>query len=1053
MGNQLAPIGISCIRPCVKGFAGILSCLVWAFAGLAQIAPPGALRVRVIDQDWDVPLAGATVRVMEAETQHSSGDDGNVLFETLQGGSYTLVVTAPGFERKVLGQVVVVPGEAKSEEVRLGGAFTDMEEFVVKDIDFTVGGSELAQLNIRSQSSSLMDNIGSDMMSKAGASTAAAALRMVTGTTIQDGKYAVIRGLGDRYTSTSLNGIRLPNADRDKRAVSMDQIPSALIESVQVTKTFTPDQQGDATGGINIKTKGVPDKTVLQASVSTEYDSNATGNDHFKSYLGGGNDFGGMRGVTKLQFWDSDVGKYPRGGQERQHDSLFIRAEDDHFKSADQQYSSEIKNKAPPANSGFKFAVGDYVGNDDWKFGGLFLGSYSQKYKYRDGIQNYLYKTEEVKNFKLDPNQRQTVETSQDEQLWSAGLTLGAKNENNDIRFTTLYTHQSKDTVELRYKPSNTSTNVTGVDNTVVGYTPGRPPKPITYPTQTRSEKVYSRDYSAIMQYSENANGIAQLAGEHTFSALKDSVLDWSGSYNMAESVEPDRRQISGTYIQKDTLVSDNTATYPNEPVWSAPKVIASTNYMTGGSQQRWQDTREDDLQWQANYKQPYDVAEGWSGWLKTGIFKDYVDRTYRNRIFDVDGGVIAANSETDFTGYSEAVDHKSLGSVSPESTEYDGTQDISAWYLMGRAPLPEWLDVIGGARVESTMMDTKVFPAAGNNNFFVYEKITEATIEKYPNAYTKDQLGLITRNSGTPGEADASIDQCNVLPAGAINLKPVEEISLRLAYAETVARPTFKEITPVRYMDYDSSRVFLGNPDLKMSSLKNYDARLEWRPDKKKADVLAGGVFYKTIKDPIQYSVRSLISPDVDYIYPENYGDAEIKGVEFESRKSLGILSSYLELVSLGGNLTLQESEVKYRKDIRQQLVAAGIKNDSRPMDGQSDILANLNLVYENDASGFNAGLFYNWRGETYSAGDTASSSDYFPAIVEKPIGTLDFIIGYKFRYGEKRYSPIWRLGLEFKNLLDPDIETVYRTPNKDFKRTSYTMGRVYGLSLGCSW
>lgn len=1024
----------------------IFGVLCSAAGAWAQNGAIGALRVRIVDQDWDVPLAGATVQVVEAEKRMVSGEDGNVLFDALPGGAYTLVVSAPGFERKVLSQVVVVAGDAKSEEVRLNGAFTDMDEFVIKDLEITTGASEVTQLNIRSQSSSLMDNVGSDMMSKAGASTAAAALKMVTGASIQEGKYAVIRGLGDRYTSTSINGIRMPNADRDKRAVSMDQIPSAMIESVQVSKTFMPDQQGDATGGINIKTKGMPDKFVLQASVSTEYDSNATGNDQFKSYKGGGNDFGGMRGLNKLNFWDKNTGIYPRGGEEKTKDGII---------SADKQFSTEIKNSTPPPNTGFKFAVGDLVEANDWKYGGLLLGSYSQKYKYRDGVQNYLYKTEEVKNFKLDPTQKQTVETSQDEQLWSAGLTLGAKNENNNLRFTTLYTHQAKDTVELRYRPSNSSTNVSGVDNVVVGTTPGRPPKPILYPKQIRSEAQTTRDFNVIEQYTENANGIVQLEGEHKFSALNDSVLDWSGSYNMAESIEPDRRQLGGNYVKKDSLVSNNSATYPNPPVWSAPTVVGSTNYMTTGVQRRWQDTREDDVQWQVNYKQPCEVAEGWAGWFKSGFFTDLVKRTYRNRIYNSAGGTIPAKNDGDFSGFSEALDNMSLGSISSESTEYDGDQEIAAWYLMGRAPLPEWIDLVGGARVESTTINTKVFPAAGTGNgaFYIYEKVTEAMIKKYPGAYNENQLGLIARNSAEPGDGDATIDQVDVLPAIAVNLKPVEEISLRLAYSETIARPMFKEITPVKYMDYDASRVFLGNPDLTMSSLKNYDARLEWRPDKKKPDVVAGSVFYKTIKDPIQYSVLSTISPDVDYIYPENYGDAEIKGLELEARKGLGGLSHYLEEVSLGGNMTLQDSAVQYRDDIRKQLLDAGIKNKTRPMDGQSDILANINFVFENESTGLNAGLFYNWRGETYAAGDTASPGTYFPAIVENPIGTLDFIIGYKFRRNENKYSPTWRLGLEFKNLLDPAIETVYRTPYADFPRTSYTMGRIYGLSLGCSW
>ena len=115
-------------------------------------------------------------------------------------------------------------------------------------------------LHLRFESPALMDSISSDLMSRAGASDAASALRLVAGATVQDGKSAVIRGLPDRYVSSQLNGVRLPTADEDKRAVELDQFPSAVIESIQVSKTFTPDQQGDASGGaVNVRAQGHPD--------------------------------------------------------------------------------------------------------------------------------------------------------------------------------------------------------------------------------------------------------------------------------------------------------------------------------------------------------------------------------------------------------------------------------------------------------------------------------------------------------------------------------------------------------------------------------------------------------------------------------------------------------------------------------------------------------------------------------------------------------------------------------------------------------------------------
>jgi outer membrane receptor protein involved in Fe transport len=217
---------------------------------------------------------------------------------------------------------------------------------------------------------------------------------------------------------------------------------------------------------------------------------------------------------------------------------------------------------------------------------------------------------------------------------------------------------------------------------------------------------------------------------------------------------------------------------------------------------------------------------------------------------------------------------------------------------------------------------------------------------------------------------------------------------------------------------------------------------------------MLAAGVYFKKIIDPIQYSLRQGTGiGDPLYVYPENYGEGEIRGIEFEARKALSFIWSELKDLSVGGNLTIQESQVEYRSDMLNDLQVAGVTSKTRTMDGQSDVLANINLMFENEATGLSCGLFCNYRGETYVAGDTATQTGYAPALIEMPICTLDLTIGYKFRFGDNRYLPTWRLGLEFKNLMDPAIESAYRTPYEDFKRTSYTAGRTYGLSLGCNW
>jgi len=132
--------GLRLARACASARRA-LALLMLALPAALRAEEGGALRVTVFDQDWDVPLPGAQVLVAEADKKRTTGEDGSVLFETLPGGAYTLVVTAAGFERQVAGPVVIVAGEVKSETVRLNGAFTDMDEFVVKDVDFAGGGT------------------------------------------------------------------------------------------------------------------------------------------------------------------------------------------------------------------------------------------------------------------------------------------------------------------------------------------------------------------------------------------------------------------------------------------------------------------------------------------------------------------------------------------------------------------------------------------------------------------------------------------------------------------------------------------------------------------------------------------------------------------------------------------------------------------------------------------------------------------------------------------------------------------------------------------------
>src|SRR5882672_3223333 len=260
---------VALIEPAVFSWSSscwiVLGAMLPTSVAVASQQQAGSIRGVVYDKDFDVPLAAAQVVAVETGQKVTTSDQGNYVFSDIPAGTYTLVFSKEGFVRQVKAGVIVQPGRLTDLDVSLSGEFTDMDEFVVQDILQLGAGSEAALLHLRLDSPAMMDSIGSELMSRAGAGDAASALRLVAGASVQNGKYAVVRGLPDRYVSSQMNGVRLPTADENKRAVQLDQFPSAVIDSIQVSKTFTPDQQGDASGGaVNVRLKGIPDETTLQ---------------------------------------------------------------------------------------------------------------------------------------------------------------------------------------------------------------------------------------------------------------------------------------------------------------------------------------------------------------------------------------------------------------------------------------------------------------------------------------------------------------------------------------------------------------------------------------------------------------------------------------------------------------------------------------------------------------------------------------------------------------------------------------------------------------------
>lgn len=943
--------------------------LVLSFVATTTAQEVGGIRGVVYDKDFDVPMPGVQVSINETGQTVTTTDEGTFVFARVDPNTYTLVFAKEGYTRQFTPNVVVSGGRMTEVNVSMAGEFTEMEEFVVQDLE--LGGSEIGLLNLRREMPSILDSIGADLMSQAGSSNAADALRLVAGATVEDGKYAVVRGLPDRYVNSQLNAVRLPTADVDKRAVQLDQFPAALVESIQVSKTFTPDQQGDASGGaVNLVLKGIPDDRIVKAKVGAEYNSQVKFGDDFLSYDGGGADFWGL----------DDSRDIPRDGN---FGGAMGVSEDD----------------APPIYSG-SFTAGDqYEMDSGLRLGGLLSMYYKHDASYFEGGKNDVYNARlDGDRYVLEPLVREETTTLFDvtegteEVKWGVLGALGAEMDNHALSLMYMRTQVTQDKATLLEDVRGAS-----------------------YRESLDIAAPWHR--SEALEYTERTQETIQLKGQHTldvpdyrlgrFMQFLDPEFDWTLAHSEASMDSPDKRLFSTQWKPEQIRVIGNTTFV--SPALHTGYDPSGSGY--GFAQRIWKDITEESDQFFTNGRLPFEQWSGEKGYLKLGFFTDAVTRQYNEDSFFYETGG-SYEGQWDDLWSAVYLDEERAIEASDQDVDYTGTQDITAWYYMMDLPLTAYLKVVGGARHESTDLEIVNHPESANAQY------------------------LPPRGSGWTRfgpEADVSYSQDDVLPAIGVEFVPIEKIKVRASYSETVARQTFKELSPVMQMEYLGANIFVGNSELTMSALKNYDLRIDYEPYT--GGLISASWFRKDVTDPIEYVQRFQAS--LFYTTAVNYPEGWLEGYEVEIRQELGRLWEPLEGFSLGANATFIDSEVTLPENEAQAFANVGVPTKTRDMMNAPEYLYNLNLTYEYKKYGTRVGIFYTVRGDTLAEGGVALGRSYVPDVYEKEYGTLN--VGVSQPLGERT-----KLSLQAKNLTNPKIERVYRSNAVDGEatKTSYKKG-----------
>lgn len=273
--------------------------LLFVITGVAVFAQTGKISGKVSDKKTGETLIGVTVKIKGTTKGMSTDVDGKYSLTGLAKGKYILIFQYVGYNGKEVSDVDVTSGKNTIFDVVLEEAGQKLNEVVIQ------GSFKKESVNAlyaqQKNSPVISDGISSESIKRSPDKNTSDVLKRVSGASIQDNKFVVIRGLSDRYNTALLDHAELPSTEPNRKAFSFDIVPSSLVDNIVINKTASPDLPGNFTGGaIQIITKDVPDNDFFSVSVGAGYNSVSTFKDFFSGPRSGINYLGFDGGNRKL---------------------------------------------------------------------------------------------------------------------------------------------------------------------------------------------------------------------------------------------------------------------------------------------------------------------------------------------------------------------------------------------------------------------------------------------------------------------------------------------------------------------------------------------------------------------------------------------------------------------------------------------------------------------------------------------------------------------------------------------------------------------------------
>lgn len=252
-------------------FAAIIFTMLCATPLNAQIQK---LSGKVVNNQNE-PIPGASI-IVEGLTKTLIADiEGSFSISLDPGKKYTITISSVGFNSKSVSDVEVSLAGENSIVVVLQPQTKNSDAIVIKSTRRQE--SSMALLTFQRNNTAMSSGLAADFIRRTPDKNTGEVLKRVSGASVQDNKFVIVRGLSDRYNSAMLNSALLPSSEPDKKAFSFDMFPAALVDNIIINKTATPEFTGEFSGGlVQVNTKDIPSKDVLTVGFGLGYNTQST---------------------------------------------------------------------------------------------------------------------------------------------------------------------------------------------------------------------------------------------------------------------------------------------------------------------------------------------------------------------------------------------------------------------------------------------------------------------------------------------------------------------------------------------------------------------------------------------------------------------------------------------------------------------------------------------------------------------------------------------------------------------------------------------------------